>query len=1065
MVDLYVKVSTVFGAEPQKIDVAPVIEVTPIQTANVNPDGTSKNIEVNFYGFKPSDSITSVTFTGPTTESFSVTVNVGSDGSASTTIPLKDITGYGLPRGTYTVSCTPGTTDMASAKPGSLTIVPQAIIIPAEGNGRCDGVVCESYQIMITGYGFDPKVSVTRIDLLNLNFTKVVYSNTSVNVATNDYGYFIAAKLFKTNMSAGLYIPIVYTAPTSKTVSNTSDNIGVATKSSVVISQSAIYNTLGTKASVTATSFVNGTWQYVEKYSTMSYTLSEVLRIDFTESGKNYRLAANLEPAGIRFTLYNITPAVPVTLNTTLVLTTWNDTIKAYIANYSFSITPTPAYGPGVAGGGYKYWATFYNYSNMILLRLKVNDFVVTYANLSIVYSNVDTGVTKSFYYEYPANLSIVAGAASVTVPKFTDADIKWKITWSMNLPSGGTTYTATLTVTGQPLKGPVDEFRNVGYIVRPILVVIASTGVLLPEQKVTIAAYGYGPGASYYPGYNTLYVYWEKVRLLTTVPLGNDGNATFVITIPGDASFGIHYIYGVDSWKPLPYEYTLSIVVGAKAYWAIPPALPEKPEVSAGYNNTRLEVCPCPGVYSGVGYCDKCVTYIAECDYLGDYIDVTVSGLSPGETLTVRFGDIVVKTVKANSSVETIRFVVPTVPAGSYPISVIGSVSGTIDVTDFMFINKTTNTKQIKHGILLEVVPKILLLDLEKDVLPILVGPGFVRVIGTGFKPGIAVRAVLFNDTDAAYMLNMQVQSWSADARGVLKSPFTEKAGIYVPALEPGAYEVSLAYVEGTKTKVSKAGLVYVINNVSIVTTKYDLNNAESRISNKVDSAIANISSKIDSATTTISSAVTSLQDLISSKLDSIASDLKTTLNLVSDKITGISDKVDTVLKQLDSTSKTLSGVANDVSSIKSDVSSIRSDVSKVSGALSDLKSSIDAIKSATDNIPGIKNSIATLSDTVNKLTPTIEQLRADITGLKTDVASVKNDVASVKTDVSSVKNVVSGLEGSIKSAIDASKAEVGGKVDSLSIAVYIAVIFALLSFIMSLLVYFSMRKAVATK
>jgi len=802
MIDLYVVVSTVFGTDSQIVDVAPLIEVIPVQTANVNPDGSSKSVTVNFYGFIPGDTITAVTFDGPVSESINVQVNVGSDGSASTTISLLDITdGYGLPRGTYTVSCTATRTNTAQARNGALIIVPQVIVynsnpvyreLPTEGHGRCELSNldrCESYNIVIEGYGFDPEVSVLRIDLRNLNFTNVVYSNTSVGVLTNEYGHFRATNLFRTNMSAGIYIPIVYTTQT--------------------------------------------------------------------------------------------------------------------------------------------------------------------------------------------------------------------------------------------------DEFRNVGYIVRPLLTVVAPTGVLLPGDSVTIAAYGYGPGAPYYPGYNTLEVYWEKVRLLRTVSLGKDGNATFVIEIPGDATFGIHYIYGVDAWKPLPYEYTLAIVIGAKAVWSIPPLLPEEPYVSAGYNNEHIRVCTCreSEKVAGTGYCGKCVTYPAEiCDYLGDYIEVTVYGLSPGETLNVTFGEILVlKNVKANSSVETLSFVVPTVPEGTYQITVVGSVSGTIYVTDYMFLDRTTNTRQIARNTLPKVVPKILLLDLEKDVLPILVGPGFVRVIGTGFTPGISVRAVLFNGTDAAYMLNMQVQTWSIDTNGVLRSPFTEKAGIYVPVLEPGVYEVSLVYIEpgaepGKPPKVSKAGFVYVVNNVSRLATGDKLDSVASQLINKMDNLVSNVANTLDA-----------FQRAVSSKLDSVASDLKSKMDAVSTGISTIGTKLDSISSQVNSIAGTVSSVASDVSSIKSDVGSIKSSVNSIANALSDLQNAVSTIKNAADTINTNVGRLSTTLDSISRAVGDVSS-KVDIVSGKVDSISGKIDgVSTAVRDISGKVDALSGKVNDVANKVDT----VSGKVDNVSSAV----------------------------
>ncbi|MCC6015504.1 MAG: hypothetical protein LM582_00460 [Desulfurococcaceae archaeon] len=1050
----YVSVSTVFGGLSQEFCIAPKIRVSPPSTAPVKQDGSPVTVTVEFLGYVPGDTVSQVVLSGPATYTVTVipSAAIGSDGYGSTTVDLKAITGQGIPRGTYKVyGVGTQTTDFSKAKLGSLEIKPQVVITPTEGNGRCDASVCELEKIGIYGYGFDPNVAIVSILLKNINFTKVIYTVTPpTGFATNANGYFELTNLKQyiaggkgTNMTAGLYIVNVTQAPLPKTLSNTS-TIDLATVGSVVISESAIVSALGVRASITATSYVDGKLDYVPKTSTMAYTLTEVLRIDITYAGKKYQLAANVEdPAtrSVRFALYNTTVTPYVTMFSTTATATLNTTIGAYIADIWFNIGPDYTTTPTPPPGQYRYWASFYIYPNQILLLLREWSFIVTKANLTITYVNKDTGVTIKRFFVYPTNMSV--DTVVEVSDKFTEGGIEWSISWSYD-PS---TEVASISVTGKPLKGPSFEFRNVYYIVRSLLVLLTPMPIL-PGQSVTMAAYGYAPGRYWGhipPGYddNYLDVYWEKIVRLGTFRLGKDGNLTFTITIPSDASFGVHYIWGVDKWN---YEYTLAIIIGARAYYTIVPppgfVIPPTPTVSAGYMDKRVMVCPCPATYVGLSYCDKCVVYVGRCDYLGDEIKVVLSGVSPGETITVYFADRAMKTVKANTSVVEVSFIVPTVPEGDYTIYAIGTVSGTIYVSDYF-----NGTKFVTAPVMVR--PKILLADLNRDILPILVGPGFVRVLGTGFRPGVSFVGMLVNKTDAAFTFNVQVQRWSADDRGVLINTYSKDIvpGLYIPALEPGAYEIRLLYVVGADTKMSLPGYVYVINNLSIVATKLDLATIASKIDKvadlvqKASDAIAKVQDAIINALTPrlteIKSAIDSLSRTVATKTDidtvvKSVSDVESLIVSVMASIAYLKDTVATkgdvitlvdTLKKLDTI---LTGINSAIGKLD-DLSRTLSDVEKALGTVA-TKSDVEDLKRTipVDVINEIRTRVATAIDALTQARNEIAAIRTDVTGLKTDVAGIKSDVATVKSTVDAVKSDTIKLAG-IESTLNAVKGDTG--------------------------------------
>ncbi|MEM1814674.1 MAG: hypothetical protein QXZ37_01375, partial [Sulfolobales archaeon] len=591
-----------------------------------------------------------------------------------------------------------------------------------------------------------------------------------------------------------------------------------------------------------------------------------------------------------------------------------------------------------------------------------------------------------------------------------------------------------------------------------------------------------------------TLHVYWEKILLLGTFTLGKDGNLTFKVKIPEDAAFGAHYIWGVDKWG---YEYTLAIIVGAKAYWYTGKTVPE---VWAGYNDKRVEVCPCPqslGV-AGVKYCAQCAVYTAKCDYLGDVIKVVVAGLSPGETIRVYFGGRLMLTARVNKSTEEVSFVVPSVPEGTYTITVVGTVSGSITVTDFFDTTKLVTASP-------KVVPKVLILDLNKDVVPVLVGPGFVRVIGSGFPAGIAMYAVLFNGTDAAYTLNAHVTRWLADARGILTSPFTDVLGIYVPVVEPGAYAISLAYSlpDGT-IKVAKAGYVFVVNNISILLTKAELDKATATLSSKIDAvstalssavalltskidaAVAELRSRIDASTGTITSRIDSSTAALSSKIDAAVAELRSRIDASTGTITSridsstaaLSSKIDAAVAELrsriDASTADLKAAIDGVSkALSTAVTTITSKVDAVSGKVDTISSKVDTISSKVDAVAG---TLKTVSDALSSVAKDVSEVKASVDTIKTDVTDikgVKTDIAALKTDLAGVKSDVAGLKADltavrsdvaiVRSDVAGVKSDVAvipGRIDGATMASYIAVVFALLAFIMATLAFITIRK-----
>ncbi|MEM4809978.1 MAG: hypothetical protein QW249_05635, partial [Desulfurococcaceae archaeon] len=1038
------------------VKVYPVIEVSPITTTVVDPvTGEGVNIKVYGYGYSKDTELKPV-LNGYKVDATGTALH---DGSVEITFNLKDdTTGKGIPRGVYNVNLTAdGATGsfLNETKTAKLEVKPVVVVTPNEGHGK------DTEEVTITGYGFSANANITRVEFVNTNFTNVVYSF-PVGETTDEYGFFEKTISFGRNMSAGLYILRTYEAPVTKTLSEPK-TIQPGTKDTVAIPTDSVEAKLRTKANATAEFYVEGGWEYVPERTAISYTVGETLRITFTHNGYNYMITAMrvnaIDPASeVMFALYNVTGPIPVQMANVTKTPSWNDTFNAYVAEVSFNITD---WGPGkwdIVDGPSEYKAVFYSYATYIMLELQVQKFVINYANLTLKYTNVDTGVTRTWFYLYNKtagvnNFTRVDTVIEAVTPKFTDADIEWSLSFKWNAMD----YSATLELTGKPLKEIMDEFRAVPYLVRPLLEIVSPVGVIRPGDNVTIAAYGYGPGAEWgYPGKNSLTVTFDDVVLLGEFPLGKDGNATFSVTIPKDATFGAHYIWGRDLWG---YEYSLAVIIGAKAYWAkiVAGVVVPEYEVSAGYGDKRLEVCPCPEIVVGKSYCDVCVVYAGDCDYLGDYVEVVVTGLVPGERVTVYVaGKNVISGIADSSGLFKGVFVVPTLPEGDYSITVVASISGYIVP---MWFNGTHFIDQF-----ISVKPKILLLALEGNYAPVLVGSGIVRVIGTGFTPGVSITGVLINGTDALMSVTTNVLRWSADSNGVLKSDVTDVLGLWIPMLQPGKYAVSLTYIKGVESSKTLAGYVFVVNNLSYVVTADDISDVKNAVNNAAD----RLSEKLD----TVSKAV---------------GDVKTAVSDVLTKLGNLADKTDldsAVERILDETRTLWAGVAT-----KSDVNTLLTAIRDVEKAVEDVKTAVGKIQltvdlspvlNAVNNVRSLVEGLSGKLDTVSSKVDAVSGKVDALSGRLGDVVSAINNVGGKVDTVSSKVDAVSGRVDALSGKVDtvSSKVDtVSGKVDATSsraaeaagtasTALYLGVItliFALLATVFALLAYMTVKKSIA--
>ncbi|HEW63672.1 hypothetical protein [Fervidicoccus fontis] len=504
-------------------------------------------------------------------------------------------------------------------------------------------------------------------------------------------------------------------------------------------------------------------------------------------------------------------------------------------------------------------------------------------------------------------------------------------------------------------------------YLVQRILIIYyPSKAIVTPGQTITVVAYGYGPGTYYGYQPNYLTVTLDQSIYLGTFTLGKDGNLTFNVTMPpSNITFGAHYIWGKDSWG---FEYRAAIVVGAGGYYEIINPITMQPKSSpiayAGYNNQTVIVCPCEQ-YVGEKYCSQCAAVSGTCDYVGDKVLVVVTGLVPGDTINIYFGDIQVGTATAdNSGSATFSFTVPTVPEGTYLLQAAGSSIGTITLGFYNGTNNGTNILPNKP-VPVQVVPKILLLDLNKDIAPILVGSGIVRVIGTGFPAGVAIAGVLINNTDSIMAVTTNVQRWTSTSNGLLTSQFTNVLGLWIPFVEPGAYMVNLTYYVPSSTstpviQATDASYAYVINNLTEVATYSDLQNAVSTITSSINSAQSALSSQLTSVSTQLSNSLTTLQN-----------NLNAAVGTINNALNGINSSLNTMSSQLSTLSNNVNSLSTSVNQLSSQVSqavtAAQNAATSASSAATQAQNAATAASNAANQINALSSQVSNLGSQVS--------------------------------------------------------------------------------------------------
>ncbi len=1064
------------------VDVIPIVEVTPSVTTNVivsSATGSVSNASITVigYGFPQG---TPANYVNVSSAGVSKVWDVSAQGIVADDCGVINITGLSfgdllnantlaaspyLPRGTYSVLITTGTSSDSVEQAGSLTINPIVAVTPNAGHGKWTDA------IRIRGYGFDANAVLNTIEFVNQNFTGVKYvftglynkvSNTISKITVSADGTFDVTTdptadihlIPETNMTAGMYYVNVTWSSTG-TYQNVKSNNIILVNSTTHLWEAKNLVSDGQAITVNTTLHVNGTTEYVQivQKTVNSYRVVG----EFTFGGTLYYLVVNITSyngttgtANITFDLYNASATPMILIDHKLVLNVPVDTSYEpdyFTAWYAFNLSGTfsSAAGANVSTAPSnsqflaKYWGNYtLNVGNLYIYQRKFIMYTPG-SELLVTYNNTDTGVVKNIVIT-PSNstVKLVLDNATSTVYlsepyKIMDGKYETDIYFNANLDLYSSAYNTT-NLTIVVYRGIVWQiFPTAAYIVRPYLEVLNTT-VIKPGDKVMIAAYGYAPG-TYQGTVNKLSIYWDENSTLpvvwaednlpfsgNTVNVGKDGNVTFMVQLPQNAKFGAHYLRGKDTFR---YEYTLLVVIGASSYWAKVTGVTTQWIVTAKHPEYGRIVATVCGSYTGCKYCGIKVLSGPKKETLGDIIKITLYGVEKNDITGVYFGNIEITNynISESNNVVNITFIVPTVPEGKYPLRV-ETTQTTIQVQ--YFYNGTLVPAEP------EVVPKILVVSLN-DVhkIPILVGPGFVKVIGTGFPPGASVKIVTVNGTDALYTLNTQVSNWYADNDGVLVAYGNLEPGLFIPALEPGVYEIGLALQTPTGTEISQPGVVYVVNNLSKVVT--------------------------------------------SDEFKSFANDVTASLNSISGSVSVLGSKLDALVGQVSSLSSSMNSLAASISDVSSEVKDLK-------GAVSDLKSSISTVLSDTAAIKGdlatLKNMVSNikLSVDLTPITSKLDSISSQLSDIKSSLGKLSklDELDTINSNVQSAINAANAAKSSAdaaKSAAEAAssaisnvKTELASKIDSATYVLYVATIFALLAFIFGILSWATARKAAAS-
>ena len=223
------------------------------------------------------------------------------------------------------------------------------------------------------------------------------------------------------------------------------------------------------------------------------------------------------------------------------------------------------------------------------------------------------------------------------------------------------------------------------------------------------------------------------------------------------------------------------------------------------------------------------------------------------------------------------------------------------------------------------------------------------------------------------------------------------------------------------------------------------------------------------------IKARLAALEPVITSINGTVAT-ISTTLGTISANVSTIRSLVESANAIITEIRGSIATIKTDVGTIKADVAAIKPNITSISGDVATIKTDIGTVKADVaalkPTVTDIKNGVATVSTTLGEIRGIVVEVRDKVATVATDVGTIKADVSSVKADVGSVKADVADIKGrvpTVQSDVAAVKGDVStikestGTIPTLSTAVWLAVVFSIISAALAAFAVVSVRRKIA--
>ncbi|MEM2847994.1 MAG: hypothetical protein QXM79_04390 [Zestosphaera sp.] len=888
-------------------------------------------------------------------------------------------------------------------------VIPELYVSPSSGYG------IDEEPVIVSGCYFRPNSLISKISLYN-TVTGQTYEFL-VNEPTDESGCFgpIDLKTYlMTNMSYGTYYVIVYETPVEQPEPFVvTDTVAFNESSSLIVDASV----LGTPATITAEFYVEGFFGFNGHTYAYSSDVTTTIGVLFTgEDEKAYRLNAW---------------RVDVTRVDSPVMFQLID-METNSVVFSEEVVPEEVDGVFVAtltfdlGGRLRE-----DLPNNMALFTSAEDFIrldlyyggrhveVLYALLSITYYNEETDTYWEYLYEYPGNLLVDPETGIVYVEQYLgiDADIEWSSIFEWDAISEDVIFVVYATYLSRTL-----YFLEDLYTVTPLLYIndmpaengeTYDFGVLTAGHTFELTIYGSAP-------YSPVTVIVDGTLTLYNGLTGKDGNSSFTIQVP-------YLMPGEEHLITIEFQYDTNVYrvyVIYTQYWyayyqILNPVTGEYLPVnkaSASYYNETL-----------IAYLDG-----EPFDYLGDVIEVYAEGLLPGADVVLKldgYSDFGVCSGRASENgVLSLVCTIPSVPRDNYVVKL--AVTDDIEVSIPWF----DGSEYVYEP--LEIYPKILVLRVSSDEIPVVFGNTVVRVVGTGFPAYLSGFLVLLNGTDALASVNLHTGIWwGTNKYGILVNVLGATPGLTIPVLEPGVYELRLA----GNDVVSEPGYVFIVNELNNVATKEDINNLISNTTDLVNGLREDIYNVRDSLATqlagieaqlmSIETSLASVQDILTSIYSEMVTkeDLMTALNTVLSEINSSKmELLTTLLEQFSLISSNIDGLyvrLDEIEAVIYDVSdNIINELLILQEGLNETLQKLDIILEdmvTTEDLAAVYEGLSTLIESVHdSIISRVNELESNIINRIGEAES--NLIAGMETLRSDVLEAISGVNYTIVSKIE---------------------------------------------